>query len=174
MKLAIAPLLVAAFLCAAPRTAAAQQLLGFAAFTINRDVNGSQYAGAAGGVLVDVARSWISLGAQGDLFVSIPYVAGRGGPLVQLNIVRHERIRVFGIGGMGWGEQEGPMFGGGLDVWPSRRVGIRATVQDYLVRIQGFDCATLGYDRTYCDASLHGGSTYTGHQPSFQIGVIWR
>jgi hypothetical protein len=157
----------------APQPAAAQQWFGYAAFSVNSDLNDQKFPGVAGGVLVDVARSWVSLGGQGDLFFSGGYVAGRGGPIAQINLMRGRPVRAFALGGYAWGEQAGPMIGAGVDIGKGR-VGFRVTVQDYFARVQGFDCALMGLDQAYCDANFHGGRSFTGHQPSVQVGIVWR
>lgn len=170
----IAQALVLAGLIAAPRPAAAQPLLGFGTFSINSDLNGQVFNGVSGGILIDLAHSWVSVGAEADLFVAWPYFAGRGGPVAQLNFLRRAPVRVFALSGLSWGEQAGPMIGGGVELWTKRRVGFRATVQDYLARVEGIDCAHFGIDSQYCAASFHGGRPYTAHQPTVQVGIVWR
>ena len=157
-----------------PRSGAAQALSGFGTFTINSDVNGQRFTGASGGVLIDLAGSWVSAGVQGDVFVSWPYFAGRYGPVGQLNVVRRGPVRMFAIGGYSWGEQSGPMIGAGVEFWTGDHLGFRATVQDYLARMQGVDCTHFTYDRAFCEAELHGGNPWVGHQPTVQLGITWR
>jgi hypothetical protein len=136
----------------------AQQLSGFVTFGVSSD-SSQQFPGVGGGVLLDLANSWMSIGGQGDMFFSGGYVAGRGGPLGQANLIRHGALRVFAIGGFGFGVMEGPMFGGGVEVRPAnRRIGFRATVQDYVQR----SAATTLLPRR------------TAHQPSIQFGMVWR
>ncbi len=174
MKLPRTALALAALIVAAPRPAAAQPLSGFGTFSLTSDVNGQVFPGISGGVLLDVAGSWVSVGAQGDLLVSGVYFAGRGGPIVQVNVLRYRNVRLFALGGMAWGEEAGPVMGAGIDVWSRSRIGFRASVQAHFTQIAGFDCAFFGYDQAYCDANLHGGRPYTARQPSLQVGVIWR
>lgn len=157
-----------------PCSASAQPLSGFSTFTINSDVNGQRFPGASGGALIDLPGAWVSAGMQADLFVSWPYFAGRYGPFGQLNVLRRGPVRLFAIGGYSWGEQAGPMIGAGFEFWTGAHFGFRATVQDYLVRIQGVDCTYFAYDRAFCEAELHGGNPWVGHQPTLQLGVTWR
>ena len=174
MKAMLVATVVAAMGFAGPRQAAAQQPRGFIMFGISSDVNDQHFPGIGGGVLFDLAKSWVSVGGQGDIFFSNGYVAGRGGPIAQANLTRHRAFRPFAIGGFGWGEESGPMFGAGIDVASRGRIGFRASVQDYLQQVGGFDCRVLGYSQSYCDANLHGGRPYTPHQPSVQLGIVWR
>jgi opacity protein-like surface antigen len=165
--------LTAALAVSAAQAAAAQQWLGYAALSVNSDLNDQRFPGIAGGVLVDVARSWVSVGGQGDMFFSGGYVAGRGGPIAQINVLGRSPVRAFVLGGYAWGEQAGPMIGAGVDIGKGR-VRFRVSVQDYLARVNGFDCALMGLEQAYCDANFHGGRSYTGHQPSVQVGIVWR
>ena len=151
----------------------AQQPQGFVTGGISTGENDERFPTVGGGVLFDVARGWVSAGAQGDLFFSNGYVAGRGGVLAQANVIRRRAVRPFVVGGFGWGEDAGPTFGAGIEVW-SGRVGFRASVQDYRTHVLGFDCLSLGYTQAYCDANLRGGKPYTQHQPSVQFGIVWR
>jgi hypothetical protein len=165
---------VVAVLMGAARPVGAQPVFGYTAFSINSDLNDQVFSGASGGVLIDVAHSWVSAGAEADLFVSWPYFAGRGGTFAQVNVVRRSPFRIFAMGGFSWGEQSGPMVGAGVELWTRGRLGLRATVQDYLARVEGFGCGTFGLDQPYCDANFHGGRAYTAHQPTVRIGIIWR
>ena len=165
--------LVLAGSVAVPRAGAAQPLFGFATLSHNSDLNGQRFGGASGGVLVDLARAWISVGAEADLFVSWPYFAGRVGPLVQVNLLRGAPVRIFALTGTSWGEQAGPMIGGGVEVW-TRRIGFRATVQDYLARVEGIDCGLYGIDPQSCETGFHGGRPWTSHQPTVQVGIVFR
>ncbi len=114
--------------------AQAQEFRGFAGAGMASDLN-SRYPSFGGGVLIDLPTDWLSAGAQGDMFVSWPYVAGRGAAFGQVNVVRRGTFRPFLVGGYGWGELAGPLVGAGLDVrFPARRLGLRASVEDYLIR----------------------------------------
>jgi hypothetical protein len=166
-------LLAAAFEWATP-PAAARPVLAFGSFSINSDVNDQVFPGVAGGVLLDFASLWASAGVQGDVFFSGGYASGRGGPFGRVNLVRRRLVRVFAVGGYAWGEMGGPTLGGGIELWPKGRIGVRASLQDYLVRVQGFDCAFFGMDQPMCNAQFHGGRAFTGHQPSVNVGIIWR
>jgi hypothetical protein len=174
MKRIAAALAVVAFLGAMPRGVLAQPLRGFTTVSINGEQNGQTFSGASGGVLLDLADAWLSVGAEADLFVAWPYFAGRVGPLVQVNVVRHAPVRVFAIAGHSWGEQAGPMIGGGVEFRTRRRVGFRATVQDYLARVPAIDCSRFGIDPQHCNASFHGGQSWVLHQPTVQFGLVWR
>jgi len=142
----------------------AQEVRGFAGAGVASDLN-SRYPAFGGGVLVDLPSSWLSAGVEGDVFVSWPYFGGRGAMFGQVNVVGRRAVRPFVLAGYGWGESAGPMIGGGIELRvPGRRLGLRATVEDYLVRLGGFDCGSLGYTQSYCDAELHGGRAETRHQ----------
>ena len=155
------------------RPAAAQELRGFAGAGVALDLN-SRYPAAGAGLLFDLPGGWFTTGAEGDLFTSNGYVAGRGAAFGQVNVIRRGTVRPFGLAGYGWGESAGPMIGAGLDVrFPGRRLGLRVSIEDYLVRVGGFDCASLGYTRTYCDENPKGGRAYTGHQVSMRFGVLF-
>ncbi len=154
--------------------AGAQAVEGFATGNLHRDVNEQPFGGAGGGVLVHLGR-WVAVGGEGDLFISIPYFAGRGTLFGQANLRPGTTVRPIVIGGISGGEESGPMLGGGVEIRPSRRrVGLRATVQDHLARLSGIDCAYFGIDRPTCDAQFHGGRPWTGHQLTFSVGIVWR
>ena len=114
-------------------------------------MNGEHFPTIGGGILFDAARGWLSAGGQGELFSSNGYVAGRGGVIAQANVIRRRAVRPFVLGGYGWGEDAGAIMGAGIEVWGSGRAGFRASVQDSRARIP-----------------------YKKHQPSVQIGIIWR
>lgn len=174
MKALLIAIVVAAGVVGAPRQSSAQQPRGFVTFGLSSDVNDQHFPGIGGGIVVDLWKTWISVGGEGDVFFSNGYVAGRGGPIAQANFIRHRAFRPFVIAGYGWGEQAGPMFGAGVELWSRGRIGFRASVQDHLAQIGGFDCGSLGYDQSYCDANLRGGRAYIAHQPSVQFGIVWR
>jgi hypothetical protein len=124
----------------------------------------------------DLPGGWVSAGGQGDMFVSFPYVAGRGGVFAQGNLTRGRKVRPFGLAGIGWGEQGGPMVGLGIEVWASGKYGLRVSLEDYLRRLGGFDCASFGTNLTQaeCDRYFNGGRPRTAHQWSLKVGVVWR
>jgi hypothetical protein len=158
---------------AGPSQVSAQQLQGFVTGGTSAGENREQFPTVGGGVLLDVAKGWASVGGQGDVFFSNGYATGRAGVLAQGNIVRRRAFRPFVVGGYGWGEDAGPMFGAGIEWW-SGRLGFRASVQHYRTHVQGFDCLHFGYTQAQCDADFRGGQPYTQHQPSVQFGVSWR
>jgi hypothetical protein len=101
MKLWMIPILVVADLMWHSSTLSAQQINSFVTGGLSSDLNGSRVPAIGAGVIFDVARSWISVGGQVDLFVSIPYVAVRGGPLIQGNVVHTRAARLFVMSGLG-------------------------------------------------------------------------
>jgi len=158
---------------AGPGPAAAQQRSVFVMAGISSDVNDQHFPGIGGGVLFDVS-SWISVGGRGDIFFSGGYVAGRGGPITQVSLLRHRPVRPFVLGGYTWGEEAGPMLGAGVEVGFRTGIGFRVSVQDYLTQVRGTDCGFLGMPQSYCETLPHAGRPYTGHQPSVQVGLVWR
>ena len=54
------------------------------------------------------------------------------------------------------------MYGGGVDLWMTNQVGIRAVVQDAVRRSRFISPFTFGP------------SSATFHEPSLQFGVVWR
>ena len=153
---------------------AAQDLRGFATAGVMSDLNNQHFPAFGGGVMIDAGQPWISAGGQGEAFVSWPYFAERGAVFAQGNVFRQGPVRPFVLGGLGFGESAGPMFGAGIDVRPGNgRIGLRATVEDYLARVEGFDCAAYGYSQPTCNAFPHGGRPYTGHQVTFRVGVLF-
>jgi hypothetical protein len=152
----------------------AQALRGFAGGGMVKDLNGQTFPAVSGGAVVDLPTSWFSAGAQGDMFISWPYFAGRGTVFGQVNVIRRGPVRPFLLGGFGFGEDGGPMIGGGVDVRvPNQRIGLRVSVEDYLAHVGGFDCFGLGYTQAYCDANLKGGRPYTAHQTSLRVALLF-
>src|SRR5215207_933514 len=144
-KIGVFALVIAAALDSG-RPLQAQEVRGFAGAGVASDLN-SRYPALGGGMLVDLPSSWFSAGAEGDMFISWPYVAGRGALFGQANVMRRRAVRPFVLAGYGWGESAGPMIGGGVEMRVRGRFGVRATVEDYLVRL-----------------GLHGGRAETRHQ----------
>lgn len=171
-RLAAVVVILLSLVCVPP--AGAQQVRGFAGAGMVSDLNEQRFPAVSGGVLVDLPSSWFTAGAQGEMFISWPYVAGRGALFGQVNVVRRGTIRPFFLAGYGFGEDAGPLIGGGVEFrLPDRRVGLRVSVEDYLARVEGFDCATLGYEQSYCDATAHGGRPYTGHRVAVRVGLLF-
>lgn len=152
----------------------AQEVRGMIGGGMVSDLNDQRYPAVGGGVLLDLLSSWVSVGAQGEMMVSWPYVAGRGSVFGQVNALRVGSVRLFVMGGAAGGESAGPLFGGGVDLRPSKgRPGLRVAIEDYLADIAGFDCARLGYSQAYCDSSLHGGRPYTAHQLTVRAALLF-
>lgn len=90
------------------------------------------YPSFGGGVLVNVGQPWVSVGGQGDAFVSLPYVAGRGAVFVQGNLLTKGAIRPFVLAGEGFGTYDGTLLGGGVEIRPAgSRLGFRGSVENY-------------------------------------------
>ena len=157
-----------------PWPLAAQPLAGFASFGVHQDTNDQSNVSVSGGVTLDLPTEWVSAGAMGDLFMSWPYFGGRATLFGQGNLMRRQKVRPFVLGGVGWGEFAGPMFGGGIEIRSAKGLGLRVSVQDYLAKIEGFDCGRLGYDKDYCESNWNGGRPYTKHQVTVLVGVAWR
>jgi hypothetical protein len=133
--------------------ASAQAIEGFVTGGTHRDSNREQFTGLGGGVLLAGAK-WIGVGAQGDAFFSLPYVAGRFTMLVQGNVFDIAGVRPFVHIGKGFGEFHGRMYGAGVDFRPrNARVGVRASYQAYLASVRNRPEKRV--------------------QPSVTVGVIW-
>ena len=158
MKPLLMMTVVAAAFLVVPEHSSAQHVTRFGGVVVTTTVNGEQIAGVGGGAAIDLMGSWVSVGGQADLLTKNGYIAGRGGPIAQANLFRRGAFRVFGIGGVLWGVEDGPLFGGGVEVWSAGRLGFRATVHDSTTKIK----------------QDYRGTSYTKHRPSFQLGVAWR
>ena len=113
------------------RPGAAQEVRGFAGGGTASEYSRT-YPSFGGGVLVDAGQRWVSLGAQGDGFVSWPYFAGRATLFAQGNLVPKGTYRPFVLAGRAFGELDGLMVGGGVEVRPAgSRIGFRASVENY-------------------------------------------
>jgi hypothetical protein len=159
----------------APRAAAQQpssRVTTFASVGFVSDLNAERFPSVAGGAVVDLVHARIAVGAQAHVFFSPPYAAGRGVGLVQGTVFRNRAGRIFLLGGQGFGEESGPMVGGGVTIGPERRVALRLTIEDYLARIGGFDCGRFGYSPSEC-AARHDGRSFTAHQLSAYVGIAW-
>ena len=167
---------VTTLVVAGPSQVSAQQLQGFVTGGTSAGENREQFPTIGGGVLLDVAKGWASVGGQGDIFFSNGYAAGRGGLLAQANVIRRRAVRPFFVGGYSWGEDAGSTFGAGIEWW-SGRIGFRASVQDYRAHIQRFgyvDCLQQGGTASACDAALREAKPLTKHLPTVQFGISWR
>ena len=118
----------------------------------------------SGGVLVRFADDRVRVGVQADVFFSNGYASGRGGPLAEIALLsRRSRVQPFATGGCYFGEDGAlAMYGGGVDLWMTNQVGIRAVVQDAVRRSRFISPFTFGP------------SSATFHEPSLQFGVVWR
>ena len=116
----------------------------------------------SGGVLVRFADDRFRVGAQGDVFFSNGYVSGRGGPVAEIALLpKRSRVQPFVTGGYYVADGGGLiMYGGGVDVWMTDTIGLRGAVQDAARR------STV--------ISVFGSSSNTLHEPSIQVGVVWR
>jgi hypothetical protein len=133
--------------------ASAQAIEGFVTGGTHRDSNREQFTGLGGGVLLTGGK-WIGVGAQGDAFFSLPYVAGRFTMLVQGNVFDIAGVRPFVQAGKGFGEFKGRMYGAGVDFRPrNARIGVRASYQAYRANV---------WNRPEKHV-----------QPSVSVGVIW-
>jgi hypothetical protein len=150
------PTVVAIVTCAALLSASpvrAQDIEGFVTGGAHRDSNHQSFFGLGGGVLLTGAK-WIGVGAQGDAFFSLPYVAGRFTMLVQGNVFDIAGVRPFVQIGKGYGEFRGRMYGAGVDLRPrGSSIAVRASYQAYLADVWN--------------------SRDKHMQPSVSIGVIW-
>ena len=156
MRLHTVFVVTAIALLAGAHAASAQEVRGLTFGGLTGDVNGQSYPAFGGGVLVDLGQRWVSAGAQGEAFVSWPYFAGRGALFGQGNLAPGKLVNPFVVGGVGFGEDAGPMFGAGLEARvPGQRVGFRFSVEDYTVRFNGFDGG-----KTHHQVALRAGVTF--------------
>ena len=152
----LAAVTVFAFVAGTTHSASAQEVRGFATAGVTSDVNDQRFPAFGGGAIVDLGQPWVSAGAQGEVFVSWPYFAGRGAVFGQGNLAPKKLVRPFVLAGLGFGEEAGPMFGGGVEVRPpNQRIGFKVTVEDYVIRINGFEGAR------------------TGHQVAIRAGILF-
>lgn len=119
------------------RLSAGQEVRGFAGGG-TATVRSSTYPSFGGGVLVDAGQRWISVGAQGDGFMSWPYFVGRLTLFAQGNLLPKGSVRPFVLAGRGFAAFEGTMFGGGVEVRPAgTRLGFRGSVENYRETVRG-------------------------------------
>ncbi len=137
--------------------ASAQDLRGFVSGGVMSDLNDEHFPAFGGGVLIDLGQPWVAAGGQGEMFVSWPYVAGRGGMFLQGSVIPKGPIRPFLLAGFGAGESDGPMLGAGVE-WrpPNGGAGFRASVEDYLAKV--------GTRTDY----------YTDHQITIRVALTFR
>jgi hypothetical protein len=110
---------IAIVTCAALLSAShaqAQAIEGLVTGGSHIDTNRQSFFGL-GGVLLTGAK-WIGVGAQGDVFFSLPYAAARFTTLVQGNVADLAGVRPFLQIGKSWGELKGRMYGAGVDYRP--------------------------------------------------------
>jgi hypothetical protein len=138
---------IASVLLTSARPAAAQAVRGWAFTGRTTDINAQNFPAAGGGVLTEVGQPWLLAGLQGEALFHLPYVAGRGAVFAQGRILPKSPYRPFVLGGIGFGEDAGPMIGGGIEVGaPNSRWGLRMSVEDYVRRVDiySFGLATGG------------------------------
>ena len=151
----------------------AQDLRGYVAGGVTSEVTHQQFPSVAGGVLVSVGQPWLSVGAQGETFWQWPYFAGRGTLFAQGNLISNGRVRPFVLGGVGFGESDGPMIGGGVELRPlNRRLGVRVSIEDYLAHIDGLPCESFGL-QSYCESNPRQARGYVDHQLALRVGVLF-
>lgn len=173
MKTLRIPALIVLATIAGTSIVSAQNVRGFVTGGVISDVNQQRFPSAGGGILVDVGRPWLSVGAQGETFWQWPYFSGRGTVFGQGTITPNGRIRPFVLAGAGFGETAGPMLGGGVEMRPSNRgLGLRLSVEDYLVRIGGLDCGSYGL-QSYCEENPRAARGYIEHQVAVRVGVLF-
>lgn len=153
---------LATVLLASARPASAQAVRGWAFTGKTTDINAHNVAAAGGGVLAEVGQPWLLAGLQGEALFQLPYVAGRGAVFAEGRILSKSPYRPFVLGGMGFGEDAGPMIGGGIEVGaPNSRWGLRLSVEDYVrrVNIYSFGLAT--------------GTSELRHQVALRFGITF-
>jgi len=152
----------ALFLVARPAVAQGILIRGFAGGAATSSVDREWYTGAGGGVLVDPGTPWVSVGAQGEALISWPYFAGRGAVFGQFNAAPHSTVRPFVLAGAGFGEEGGPLLGGGVEFRvPGSRRGFRVSVEDYVDRYIRYSPGEMQPVKT------------TGHQVALRAAVLF-
>ena len=166
MTRCVAAAIVSAVLVASG-SASAQEVRGFAAAGIMRTVNAETHPVVGGGATVDLGTPWLSAGGQAETFFSWPYFGGRGAVFGQMNILPKGPIRALAIVGAGFGEDAGPLIGGGVEFRPAgQRLGGRITVEDYLTSVTPFVCPTTG-------AACGFASDRRAHQLAVRAGILF-
>jgi hypothetical protein len=153
--------------------ALAQTVRGFVGGGVISDVNQQRFPSAGGGIVVDLGQPWVAAGAQGETFWQWPYFAGRGTLFGQVNLRVRGALRPFVLAGVGYGETDGPMVGGGFELRPPHGgPGLRVSVEDYVSRIGGLPCGSFGL-RSYCDENPRAVRGYVAHQVAIRAGVLF-
>ena len=165
--------LIVASTAATTSSVLAQDIRGFVTGGVISDTNHQHFPSFGGGIRVDLGQPWVSAGAQAETFWQWPYFAGRGTVFGQGNLAPGGRIRPFVLAGLGFGETAGPMVGGGLEFGSRHQgVGLRISVEDYVLRIGGLDCGSFGL-QSYCDANPRAARGYIEHQLTVRAGVLF-
>jgi hypothetical protein len=139
------------------RLVSAQEVRGFVVGGITHDVDRQTFPDIGGGAIVDAGRSWLAIGGEGETFWRWPYFAGRATLFGQAQRPTSNRFRPFVLAGYGWGPDGGALIGAGVAVRPrSNGLGLRATVEDYIVHVNGFP------------------TPYIGHQVVVRVGLSFR
>lgn len=147
----------------AASAAVAQDTRGFIGAAMSSNVNQDHYAGVGGGVTIDLGTPWVSGGGQGEALISWPYFAGRGALFAQANLPNRSQFRPLMIGGIGMGEDAGPLVGAGVDMRQrGTRYGFRLTVEDYVVRYVSYETYLTGHT-----------VTRTGHQLAVRGSLLF-
>ena len=150
------------FILTSARSASAQPLRGWAFTGYTSDVNSQSFAAAGGGVLVEVGQPWILAGAQAEALIQLPYFAGRGAVFGEGRIFPASPYRPFVMGGMGFGEDSGPLIGAGIEIGaPNTRWGLRMSLEDYVRRLESYSFA--GFQR----------APEVRHQIAFRFGITF-
>jgi hypothetical protein len=127
---------IALMVLASARPASAQAVRGWAFTGKTSDINAQNVAAAGGGVLAEIGQPWLLGGLQGEALFQLPYVAGRGAAFAEGRILPKSPYRPFVMAGVGFGEDAGPLIGGGVEVGaPNSRWGLRMSVEDYVRRV---------------------------------------
>ena len=153
---------IALVLLASARPASAQAVRGWAFTGKTSDINGQNFAAAGGGLLVDLGQPWLLAGAQAEALFQLPYVSGRGAAFAEGRIMPKSPYRPFILGGMGFGQDAGPLIGAGFEVGaPNSRWGLRLSVEDFLRRV---DIYSLG---------VATGGSEVRHQIALRFGITF-
>lgn len=144
-----------------PGSVLAQNPRGFIGAGSSSTLNREWYGTVGGGALVDLGTPWLSAGGQVEALISWPYAAGRGALFGQANLVSRAPIRPFVIGGIGMGEDAGPLVGAGIEVRPhAGRGGLRVSVEDFAARYNSYEPSGTFRART-------------GHQIAVRASVLF-
>ena len=164
MRLMTIAFLAAAFEWTTP-PAAAQPVLAFSSFSISSDLNDQVFPGVAGGILLDFAHSWSSVGVHGDVFFS--------GVMPPAVAVRSDRSISFGTGPFGSSPLEGmrgeswrgQCWAAALSCGATDGSACGRASRITWCECRGSTAAFFGMDPPTCNAQFHGGRAFTGHQP---------